>query len=252
MAGGRKQALFKPLLFAEQDLDDIVADIAPQGGALADAVAQLRAGKPGEAEVVLTAAMLARPDEVGGWHHLLFAAAQDRQGKRAPMAKRLRNLAGFMTESRIRLLAWSALRRRGEDVGAPPDRVEGVVTEVEVGGGVDTLAAYADGTARLLLHTGARVVWDAPDERLAPAIRAIIDAAGALAPPPPAGRLPGEPGPGQARLTLLTPGGPRAAEEPLATIWREGAPWAALFGASTTLLEQIVELAGWDKPKLLG
>lgn len=249
MAGGGKPGLFKPLLFAEQDLDDIVAGAAPQGGPLADAVQQLRAGRPGEAEVVLTAAMISRPDEVGGWHHLLLAAAQERAGKREAAARTLRALAGSAAESRIRLLAWRALRARGEAPGAPPERVEGVVTEVEVGNGVDTLAAYADGTARLLLHTGARVIWDAPDDRLAASIAAVIAAAAALAPSVPPALLAGEPGPGQARVTLLTPAGPRAAEEALATIWRPGAPWAALFAEATALLEKVVAVAGWDRPR---
>lgn len=247
---GANVALFKPLLFADQDLDDIVAGVAPRGGPLEDAVLHLRAGNPAEAEVVLTTAMLSRPDEAGGWHQLLAAAAQDRQGKRDRCVKRLRALAAQAAESRIRLLAWTALRNRGE-TPETPDEIDGVITEVEVGPGdaVDTLAAYADGTARLLLHSGPRMVWDAPDDRLQSTVAAVMAAAAAVVAKLPVGRLPGEPSAGMARLTLLTPGGPRATEEPLATIWKAGAPFAELFGETTTLYERLVKIAGWDKPR---
>src|SRR5262249_58503713 len=66
----KNEALFKPFLFADQELDALVADLAPRAGALAEAKSKLDAGDPGEAEVVLTAAMLTRPDEVGAWHRL--------------------------------------------------------------------------------------------------------------------------------------------------------------------------------------
>jgi hypothetical protein len=245
MAG--RPELFKPLLFADQDLDDIVADLAPPPGPLADALAHLRGGDPGEAAVVLGAVVMSRPDEAGGWHQLLLAAAEDRAGRRAAMVQRLTALAADAAESRIRLLAWNALRRRGE--ATSPERIEGVITEVEVGRGVDTLAAYRDGSARLLLGTGARVVWDAPDDRLAAPIAAVLAAAAALAATLPAGRLPGEPGAGMARLTLLGSSGPRAVEAPLATIWKPGSAVAPLFGETTALYERMVAIAGWDKPR---
>src|SRR5262245_38916152 len=149
-------ALFKPFLFADQELDALLADLAPPAGALAEAKAKLDAGDPGEAEVVLTAAMLTRPDEVGAWHRLALAAAQARRGNAAAAPRTLRTLAETTRESRIRLWAWTALR----GLGAAPapevaTTVEGVVAEVDGGHGVETLAAYRDGTARYLLANGA-------------------------------------------------------------------------------------------------
>src|SRR5262249_58413925 len=76
----KNEALFKPFLFADQELDALVADLAPRAGALAEAKSKLDAGDPGEAEVVLTAAMLTRPDEVGAWHRLAPPPAPGRRG----------------------------------------------------------------------------------------------------------------------------------------------------------------------------
>jgi hypothetical protein len=243
----RKEALFKPFMFADQELDALLADIAPSPGVLADAVAALRAGNPAEAEVVLRAAMLTRPDEVGGWHGLVLASALERRGNGEAAVAALRPLADGAAESRIRLWAWTALRRHGV---TPPDavaaRADGVIVEVEGGRGVETLAVYADGTARYLLPTGAKVIWEAPDKRLEKPIAAVIAAAGARAPAlPVSGRLPGEPASGLARMTLLTPAGARAVEEPLAAALNDASPHAGLFAAATALLEKILEIAKW-------
>ncbi len=75
-------------------------------------------------------------------------------------------------ETRVRLLAWKALRDLGE---RPPaslaDDVQGMVLQVGVGNGVDFLAAYADGSARYINKTGAVVVWDGTN----PKNRGLID-----------------------------------------------------------------------------
>src|SRR4051794_629643 len=64
-------------------------------------------------------------------------------------------LAQTGLESRHYLQAWSGLRAIGI---APPDaeakRVYGVVLDVPVSGGLDTLAAYEDRSARYLNHAG--------------------------------------------------------------------------------------------------
>lgn len=243
---GKREALFKPFFFADQGLDELARDIAPRGGPLADAAARLREGDAVEAEVILASAMVARPDEVGDWHRVLLAAAQSRKGNTAGAVATLRQLLATTTDSRMRLWSWTALRGLGEAPdGAAAATVEGVIVEVEVGKGVDTLAAYRDGKARYLLHSGAKVIWDAPDQRLGPAVAATIAAADRIATDLPAGRLAGEPGPGQARITLLTASGPRAVEEPLADIGKDPSPRAPLFGEATTLLEQILTLAKW-------
>jgi hypothetical protein len=243
---GKNEALFKPFLFADQELRALVDGLAVKGGALGEALAHLRAGNPGEAEVVLASAMLTAPTEVGGWHKLVLAAAQSARGNEAAAIRTLRNLADASKESRIRLWTWLALRRRGvEPDAALARRVDGVVVEVEGGRGVETLAAYADGTARYLLPTGQRLVWEAPDGRLAQPIAAVVAGAGAVLDALAPGRLPGEPGAATARMTALTPGGPRAAEEPLADAAAATSPRAAFFTAATALLAKLIEIAGW-------
>jgi hypothetical protein len=240
---GKNQALFKPFLFADQDLDTLVADISPKGGALAEAAAHLRAGNPGEAAVVLGSAILTAPGEVTGWHRLLLAAAQRRNGNPAAAVRTLKGVLAAEKDSRLRLWTFTALRAL--DATPAEDGVEGVVLEVEGGHGVETLAAYADGSARYLLPTGARVIWDAPDQRLEKVIAAVIAGAAAIVPHTAPGKLAGEPGTGMARMTLLLPSGLRAVEEPLAAVIQAEHRLAPLFAPATTLLEQVCAIAKW-------
>ena len=60
-------------------------------------------------------------------------------------------------ESRDRLQAFAALRALNVRV-EPVGQVLGVVLDVPVAGAVDTVAAYEDGRARLLNHSGAIAV----------------------------------------------------------------------------------------------
>lgn len=62
--------------------------------------------------------------------------------------------------SRSRLLASHLLLAKNVE---PDERILlGAVVEVAVDGGHDVLAAYTDGTARYLNHTGRMVFWDSP------------------------------------------------------------------------------------------
>ncbi len=240
---GRKEELFKAFLFADQDLDDIVREIKPPAGsgALADAADRLREGQPAEAEVVLTAAMITRPREVGPWHRLLLAAALEGKGNRAGATRALQQLVDSRPGSRIRLWGFAALRKLGVEPAPAP--AEGTIVEVDSGRGVETLAAYADGTARYVLPTGARVLWDKPDARLDGHITAVMTAASAAASALPAGRLAGDPPPQSVRATLLLPSGPRAAEVPLAEAG--SGPFGELFRAATSLVDEIITIAKW-------
>jgi hypothetical protein len=66
-------------------------------------------------------------------------------------------------ESRVRLLAWQWLRAAGQPVASR--ELLGVVVEVPLEGGLDVLAAYADGSVRYIHHTGRVAVFEAtPDE----------------------------------------------------------------------------------------
>lgn len=243
---GKKEALFKPFLFADQDLDGLIAEMAPRAGALAEAVAHLRDGKPREAEVVLGSAILTDPTDIGAWHRLALAAAQARSGKTPAAIRTLNNLLDGARESRIRLWTWQALRRLGAEPTAElADAVEGVVVEVAVAGGVETLAVYADGTARCLLPAGDRFIWDRPDDRLKPAVDAVLAGAVAVVDATGPGRLPDEPGAGTVRLTLLLPAGLRSVEEPVDVAATAASRCAPLFAAASSLRAAIATLAGW-------
>jgi hypothetical protein len=113
-------------------------------------------------------------------------------------------------ESRHYVQAWHFLR----EVGVQPDDAVakdllGVVVEVGLPEGLDIVAAYADGTARYFNHSGAAVVWDAPDNSLRDQIdsvlrasKVVVDQIGPWEDP-----RPSAPPKGQVRINMLTPSG---------------------------------------------
>src|SRR6202000_1333456 len=79
------------------------------------------------------------------WQTALFAARPD--------TARIETLArDEHAESRVRALAYLWLRAPGQ--ATPKGVLLGVVVEVPLDGGLDVLAAYADGSARYINHTG--------------------------------------------------------------------------------------------------
>ena len=67
-------------------------------------------------------------------------------------------------ETRVKILAYNVLHMRGQ----PVDEKEllGVIVEVGLDDGLDTLASYKDGTGRYINYTGKMIISDAPDEVL--------------------------------------------------------------------------------------
>lgn len=77
----------------------------------------------------------------------------------APSVQELRNISEDTSMgARLQLLAYYLLRKGGSPV--PAKQLLGVVVEVGMEGGLDTLAAYGDGTARYIHYTGRLIVWD--------------------------------------------------------------------------------------------
>jgi hypothetical protein len=150
-------------------------------------------------------------------------------------------------ESRHYLQAWSALRDLG--FGPDPDdakHVYGVVLDVPVETGMDTLAAYEDGRARYINYSGQVIIWESPevDEEIDALIAKLIAAGRDLAeaigpwegPRPPVGA-------GNTRVSLLTPSGLHFGEGPYAAL--SGAPIATpTFDAATELLVALTQRAG--------
>ena len=106
-------------------------------------------------------------------------------------------------ETRDRLVALAALRSRGVVTG-PPAQVMGVVLDIPMPGGLDTLAAYRDGSVRYFNHAGGMTFGEPGALPFPEAVQRVVLAGQQLAsaigvwdgPRPP---LP----PGVARISLL-------------------------------------------------
>jgi hypothetical protein len=101
------------------------------------------------------------------WQAILFAEHPD--------AEQVRALAEDPhAEGRVRALAHNWLRTNGH--AASQRELLGVVVEVPLEDGLDTLAAYADGRVRYINHTGAASIFeDAPPE-IAAKVRELLAA----------------------------------------------------------------------------
>ncbi|MBK9339001.1 MAG: hypothetical protein IPM98_21670 [Lewinellaceae bacterium] len=66
------------------------------------------------------------------------------------------------TETRAKILAYYLQMLRGHRPAGK--ELLGVIVEVGLDGGLDTLAAYSDQTARYINYTGSMVVWENPED----------------------------------------------------------------------------------------
>ena len=143
-------------------------------------------------------------------------------------------------EARIRLLAYSWLKEEGVPVLSK--EILGVVVEVGLEAGNDTLAAYADGSVRYINHSGKLAVFDGgPPEvselaqKLLQVSRATVDQIGPWDQPR---RSP--PGRGLIRLSFLVADGLYFGEGPYGLLRDE--PLAAqVIRTAEQLLERCVE-----------
>ena len=131
--------------------------------------------------------------------------------------------------------------------GADAGQVLGVVVDVALDAGLDTLAGYLDGSARYLNHAGGAVVWEVPDADVGRLVRDLLEAAtvivemggpleGARLDPPAAGNL---------MLSVLTRGGVYIGAGPAEAIAGDprGGP---VLGAATMLMSHLVERSMQD------
>lgn len=97
------------------------------------------------------------------------------------------------------------------DRGGPPTPagIRGVVVEVAVDGGVDTVAGFADGSARYLNHAGATIVWEAQEASIGDLVAALLAAAEPVlaVAGPMDGAVPDPPSGGLAQVAVLAPAG---------------------------------------------
>lgn len=107
-------------------------------------------------------------------------------------------------ESRLRVVAYRRLYELGRDVDGP---LLGVIVEVGLDAGLDTLAAYADGRVRYINHSGAMSIVEDAAVLGAPvkALLVAAEVAAAASGPWDGDRLP-PPSAGSVRLSMLVGG----------------------------------------------
>jgi hypothetical protein len=145
--------------------------------------------------------------------------------------------------TRTRLQAWSLARRVG--IEPPPEtahRARGVVVDIGLDGGTDTLAGFEDGSARYLNQGGGAVVWDMRDPHIDEAVRALIAAGQAVADAsgPLDGPRPPAPDRGAGAIWILTDAGVHAGIGPFGALSADplGGP---VIAAATGLMRLLVE-----------
>ncbi len=85
------------------------------------------------------------------------------RGDTASARAALASAPAWNTDTRLHLQAWSLARDAGVDAGDDSKDVLGVVVDMGLEEGLDTLAGFADGSARYLNHSGSAIVWEVPD-----------------------------------------------------------------------------------------
>jgi hypothetical protein len=149
-------------------------------------------------------------------------------------------------ESRHTLQAWHFLRQAGRLPEAERAKaVLGVVIEMPVGGAHDRLAAYADGSARYINHSGkAAIVEDRSNTEIQQAIQRWIALAATMTPYLGPWTEPTFPplGSDEARIVMLTPSGPHFGQGPAIALTSD-AMAGAFIKAATAVLELIVARA---------
>jgi hypothetical protein len=176
------------------------------------------------------------------WRSFAQAAALATQPDRASAVRCLEGiLAQPGLESRHYLQAWTSLTALGV---RPPEseakHLYGLVLDMPVPGGVDTLAAYEDLSARYLNFSGRAVIWDHPDDSLDGEIQGLLAAGRQLlanigpweGPRPP---IP----PGQARISLLTPSGLHFGQAAPGLLSRDGIA-APVLHTATRLMQALI------------
>lgn len=171
------------------------------------------------------------------------ALGEDDRESAIASLRRITKMEGL--ESRQLLQAWHFLR----GLGVQPDpghakHVRGVVLEVQLNSGLDTLAAYDDHRARYLNHGGKVIVWETTHPDIDPLIDALLAAgqrvADMIGPWEEARR--GPPAQGYVRLNMLTDSGLHFGEGPMSGLSTDerGGP---IIAAGTRLMQALVARA---------
>ncbi|MEP7258996.1 MAG: hypothetical protein ABI687_11415, partial [Flavitalea sp.] len=123
----------------------------------------------------------------------------------------------------------------------------GILVEVAMAEGLDTLVVYADHSARYYNYSGSAIIWDQPDSEIAAKIdelliqgKEILKNIG-----PWEGARPASPVAGNARLSLLTSRGLHFGEAPQMTLFKDplaGKTMYAMLGMMETLIRKTTKV----------
>ena len=168
------------------------------------------------------------------WQALLFGSAAEPAAVRALAADPA-------ADSRVRALAFGWLRQRQQPV--PRGELLGVVFEVEVAGGLDVLAVYADGRLRYLHHAGRVALFDALPPAMQSAWAAVMSAArqASVTAQPWLRRGGALPGPGDVRLGFVRSDGLHLRQGRFEDLQRDAAAGPLLL-AGAQLLQQVTQV----------
>ncbi len=145
-------------------------------------------------------------------------------------------------ETRAKLLAYNWLLTNGHR----PEKKQllAVIVEVGLDGGLDTLAAYSDGTARYINYTGSMVVWESPNETSNQLIADLFSKSVAIVSqigPWDDARRP-HPAKGTLRLSFLVSDGLYFGEGPVNVLFNDAMAQPALTSA-TALMQYLTQTA---------
>jgi hypothetical protein len=176
-----------------------------------------------------------RPGETpADWQAALFTEPES--------ADRVRALAGDASmDARVRVLACAWLRTHGHAVEGKD--LLGVIVEVPLDGGLDTLAAFADEGVRYINQTGKMSIFEGPIAALSPRVKRLFEASRAVVArigPWDKARMP-PPRRGHVRLTFLVSDGLYFGEGELSVFQRDSMAGPVIHAASE-LLQQVVAL----------
>ncbi|MBI4346207.1 MAG: hypothetical protein HY553_05090 [Elusimicrobia bacterium] len=203
----------RELLFADQDLDMLLDGLPPEDRGV-------------------TCGSLRNP-----WPLLYMARALRADGRARQAAALLRQIGEEReVETRVRLWCWRALRelKVAPEAGRAGE-VLGVVLELPLAFGVDTLAAYVDGTARYVNQGGAVLRFRGEDPKITALLRRLLREAQAVSGGLPLGPRRAPPK-NRIRCSLLTREGIRSGEEELGRAGERGRFLSPTFRAAASLM----------------
>jgi hypothetical protein len=140
-------------------------------------------------------------------------------------------------ESRLRILAFNALDQQTKVTH--PRELLGVIIEVGLDGGVDTLAAYQDLRARYINYSGKMIIWETREPTVDEKIRNLFAAAERVVEkigPWTEPRLP-PPANGLMRMTFLVSDGLYFGQGPLEALQQDPLAAPVVVSATEILLE---------------